>query len=293
MSTLLSFPAYVSQAQALATQLQLPCAIIEVHTFPDQESLVTLPPCEDEHAIIYCGLEHPNNKLIELLLAVNTLKTQGVERFSLLSPYLCYMRQDKAFHQGEVISQKIIGEFLSQLFDDILTIDAHLHRTESLQTVFPDTRSCNLSATDMFSDFIQQQNLAAVLLGPDEESLQWVKKIAKTCQLPYLTAKKQRHGDQKVSIMLPDYDFKEKHVLLVDDVVSSGGTLITICQQLKQAGATGIDALITHALFDENVLTRMQHAGITNIWSSDTIPHITNQVSIIPLISQQVKNWLA
>lgn len=292
MTVILSFPQYKTPAQQLAKALTLPVHNIDIHHFPDHESRVTLPLTSIEHAIIYCGLEYPNNKLIELLFAVETLRTNGCKKISLIAPYLGYMRQDIAFNKGEAISQKIIGQYLANLFDNIITIDAHLHRTKSLDEIFPDTNVIHLRAATLFGDFLKQRISQAVLVGPDEESLQWIKQIAEHCHLPYLTAHKTRHSDMEVIITLPEYDFSNKDIILVDDVISTGGTLIEITQQLKHSGANKIYAMITHALYDDSISQKLEQSGIDKIWSSDSIPHSSNTVSIIPSLVPQIKNWI-
>lgn len=292
MSVVLSFPQYQTQAQHLAEALSIPCHNIGVHHFPDKESRITLPDISSVHAIIYCGLEHPNNKLVELLLTVKTLNKYNCNRVSLVAPYLCYMRQDMAFHKGEAISQDIIGQYLAELFDDIITIDAHLHRTISLQQVFPGTNTVHISATGLLAQLVQNNADDVVLLGPDEESKQWVKAIASECNLSHAVANKVRHSDKDVSIILPEYDFKNKTVVLVDDVISSGGTIINIAKQLQKKSIKRLDVLVTHALFDTSTKTKMKQAGINHVWSSDSIPHPSNKVSIIPLFAEQVKGWL-
>ena len=292
MSIILNFPEYQTQATHLAEALSIPCHSINVHRFPDKESRITLPDIPIKHAIIYCGLEQPNDKLVELLLAVKTLQEHSCKRTSLVTPYLCYMRQDMAFHKGEAVSQDIIGKYLAELFDDIVTVDAHLHRTFSLQQVFPNTNTAHLSAAVLFAHLLQQITTDAILLGPDEESEQWVKNISTECNLPYSVARKVRHSDKEVTIMLPDYDFEHKAVVLIDDVISSGGTMINIAKQLQQRNIRQLDILVTHALFDNNTHDKLKQAGVKQVWSSDSIPHPTNKVSIIPLVAEQVKDWI-
>ena len=292
MAVILYFPEYQKQAQLLAEALSLPCYLIDVHHFPDTESRITLPDISATHAIIYCGLEYPNNKLIELMLAVKTLQKKGYKRISLIAPYLCYMRQDMAFHKGEAVSQDIIGNYLTDLIDDVITVDPHLHRTNSLQKVFPHTNTYHISATDLFSPLVNEITTETVLLGPDEESGQWVKRIADINNLPYTVAQKVRHGDKNVSIILPEYDFTNKSVVIVDDVISSGGTILNISKLLTKKDVGNIYVFVTHALFDNNTYNKLKQAGIKEIFSSDSIPHKTNKVSIVPLLAEQVKNWI-
>jgi len=87
-----TFPAYQQQGKNIAESLNLPCFDIQVHHFPDKESLVTLPRQKSEHIIFCLSLDYPNNKLIELLFAAKTARKQGAKRLTLIAPYLCYMR---------------------------------------------------------------------------------------------------------------------------------------------------------------------------------------------------------
>lgn len=293
MTVILSFPDYYPQAEQLAEVLSLPCHKLQLHTFPDNESKVTIPFNKQQHVIIYCGLEDPNTKLVELMLTVRTLKDDmGCQRVSLISPYLCYMRQDKAFHPGEVVSQKIIAGFLDQLFDDLLTIDAHLHRIGSLQEIFNRTNTVHISAAQRLGEFLAAQKRDYLLLGPDEESLQWVRQVAEAGQFSYDTARKTRHGDYQVNIELPQLDFSNHDIVLVDDVISSGGTMIEVARLLSDKGINSLHALVSHALYHEPTANKLFEAGIQTVWSSDSIPHSSNTVSLINDMAQHVQQWI-
>lgn len=98
--------------------------------------------------IFYCSLDKPNNKLIELFLAAAGARDMGARTVSLVAPYLCYMRQDKAFHCGEVVSQQVIGNLLAGYFDNVITVDAHLHRVHHLADAVPVSQAVNITATD-------------------------------------------------------------------------------------------------------------------------------------------------
>ena len=103
-------------------------ALIDRHRFPDGELKLRLPPQLPSQVMVYRSLVLPNEKLIELLFVAQTARQLGATELTLIAPYLAYMRQDIAFHDGEVVSQKIIGRFLAQVFDGLVTIDPHLHR---------------------------------------------------------------------------------------------------------------------------------------------------------------------
>lgn len=287
-----TFPGYQQQGYNIARQLGLIAAEIKIHHFPDKESLVTLPDKKHNHVILYLSLDYPNNKLVELYLTCKTLRSEGTQRISLIAPYLSYMRQDKSFHPGEVISQQVIGEYLSDLVDDIITVDPHLHRVKSLDEVFPETNAIALSATTLLGEFIKSLNKTVHLVGPDEESLQWVKNVAHISHSPYSVAKKERLSDTHVEVQLPEIDYNDQHIILIDDVISSGHTLAQAAIRLYSEGVKQVDAIATHALFSRDAIELLNSAKIKNIWTSNSITHATNEISLDKLLAQQVKTLL-
>ncbi|MGD8407987.1 MAG: ribose-phosphate diphosphokinase [Thiohalophilus sp.] len=293
MTVMLHFPDELAPARSLAEALHLDLQTIEQHRFPDGESRLTLPPSLPESLVLYRSLDHPDSKLVELLLATRGARELGTKQIILVSPYLCYMRQDKAFHPGELVSQKIIGRFLAELVDAVITVDAHLHRISRLDEAIPLQQAINTTATAPLGEFLQQQVSAeTLLLGPDQESRQWVEQVARLGQFPYAVASKTRYGDREVSIELPKENYQQRHVVLVDDVISSGHTLAETAKRLIQAGAIQVDALCTHALYDEEAAGLLKQAGIKNVWSSDSIAHPSNTVSLAPLLAESVRQIL-
>ncbi len=287
--TIYTFPGYRQQGKNIAESLNLPCFDIKVHHFPDKESLVTLPSQKSEHIIFCLSLDYPNNKLIELLFAAKTARKQGAKQLTLVTPYLCYMRQDKSFHSEEAISQQIIGQWLSELFDNIITVDPHLHRVTNLDSVIPSTNNIILTATPLLGEFVKMLGKNIILLGPDEESLQWVKQVASTCDASYAVASKIRHSDTEVSIQLPETRFQNQHVILIDDVISTGNTVAQTAIQLYNTGASQVDVLVTHALFSKEAMNTLKKSNIKNIYSTDSIPHETNCIPLAKMLSDKIK----
>jgi len=146
MRVVLGFAEYARQAEALAVELGCAFECVTVHRFPDGESRVQLPAELPECVVVCCSLDHPNGKLVELLLVAEGARAAGVTRLELVAPYLCYMRQDMAFHPGEVVSQRIVGRFLAEHFDTVVTVDPHLHRVHTLAEAVPARRAVALSA---------------------------------------------------------------------------------------------------------------------------------------------------
>ena len=294
---LLGFKEYEAQARHLAEALGLPYEGVAVHHFPDGECKVSLPGKLPAHVVFCRSLDHPNDKLIQLLLAAINARELGARRLTLVTPYLCYMRQDKAFAVGEAISQRIIGRFLAELFDDVITVDPHLHRIHALADAVPATHAVALSATAAMRDFLHRFHKArpeshanTILLGPDSESEQWVRSLAEADGLAYGVARKERMGDRKIRITLPDLDLAAKAVVLVDDVISSGETIAIAAQACLQSGAKRVDVLVTHPLFAQGSIERIRQAGVEEIWSTDSISHPSNCIALTSVIAEAVRS---
>ncbi len=281
----LGFADYQAQGEALARELGADFALVALHRFPDGESQLTLPAGLPDEVCICRSLDHPNDKLIELLLAARTARQQGVKTLTLIAPYLCYMRQDIAFHPGEAVSQQIIGPFLAELFDRVVTVDPHLHRINKLSQALPNIEAISLQSAALMGAFLAANTTRPLLVGPDGESAQWVRAIAEPAGLDYAIATKERLGDRKVEIKLPAHNYRQHEVILVDDMISTGRTLINVTRQLKAEGAETIQCLVTHALFADEVTQALHTAGIQHIWSCDSIAHPSNAIALAPLLA--------
>jgi len=290
---LLGFPEYYEQASQLAETANIPFEEVKIHRFPDGESKLLLPVQLPKHIVFCRSLNDPNEKLIELLMVVASARKQGVEHITLVAPYLCYMRQDKAFHPGEVISQRVIGELLATYFDNVITVDAHLHRIHELSQAIPVKKAINITATDPMAHFLQAHVDNPFLIGPDSESEQWVSDIASHYHMDYRIATKERFGDKDVVVTLPSADYQERHLVIVDDVASTGKTLLAVAKKLAEYKPSSISVLVTHALFVNNAISELHAINITNIWSCDTIPHQTNVISLAEILAQELTNLIS
>lgn len=286
---LLAFPDYLPQAQRLAAALAIPAETVLLHRFPDGESLVRLPVNLPDHIVICRSLDRPNDKLIELMLCAENARELGVKRITLIAPYLCYMRQDIANTPGEAVSQRIVGKWLAQLVDDVITVDPHLHRISRLEQAIPLQNAIALSAASTIAVFLRQQLPHALLLGPDSESEQWVAGIARTIGFDYAVAAKIRRGDQQVEITLPDKDYRNQTVVIIDDMASTGRTAAKAARLLLAAGAAQVYAVVTHPLFCGDAERHIMDAGVTAIWSTDSITHPTSAIGLDHLLAQAIK----
>jgi ribose-phosphate pyrophosphokinase len=289
VSLLLAFDDEAALAGALSAALGWPLALIERHTFPDGETRLRLPPALPGDVVLLRGLQQPNAKLAELMLAAAGARELGAARLTLVSPYLAYMRQDIAFTPGEVVSQRHLGRLLATGFDAVVTVDPHLHRVATMDEVVPGRRGVALTAAPLLGEFIAGRVPGALLLGPDEEAGQWVRVAAAAGGLDHAICSKQRNGDRDVDVALPSVSVAGRAVVLLDDLASTGRTLIEAARGAFAQGAATVDVAVTHGLFIGDAIEQIRAAGVRHIWSTDSVPHASNAVSVVPLLAAALR----
>lgn len=290
--TLLYFDDEQGAALGLAQAAGLVPAPVQRHRFPDGEIRLRLPDALPERVVLLRTLDHPNEKLVDLLLAARTARLLGARHLTLVAPYLAYMRQDIAFVPGEAISQRIVGRFLAELFDAVVTVDPHLHRVATLQEAVPVGQAVVLSGAPLLADLIAQRRPGALLVGPDSESAQWVSQAAARHGFDHAVCTKQRQGDHAVEIELPALPVAGRAVVLMDDVASTGHTVAQAARRLRAAGALSVDVAVTHALLSDDAFGQLRAAGVDAFWSTDCVAHPSNVVKMAVPLAQALATLL-
>lgn len=278
---LIPFPADAALAATVATPLQARLAPLDWHRFPDGESLVTLD--DDLHGadVAILASQHPADALaLPLRFGARTAREFGARSVGLIAPYLGYMRQDTRFHRGEAISAPLFARFLEESFDWLVTVDPHLHRYARLDALYR-MPVRHVSATSAVAGWVAREVPDAMLIGPDSESGQWVAGIAAEAGLPYQVLDKQRQGDYDVRVSLPDAGAaKGRTPVLVDDIVSSGRTILETVGHLHRLALPAPVLVAIHPVFAGDAYARLQSAGLARIASTDTIAHASNAIRI-------------
>jgi len=263
-------------ARRVARSAGLPARAVAIHRFPDGETLVRVAAPAARSVALAAQLHDPDAKLFPVLLAADALRRNGAEEIRLLAPYLPYMRQDAAFRPGEAVAQPVFARTLGQSFDEVVTIEPHLHRTRSI----PFGRRCRsrvLSAAPLLAEWCRRRGRRVLLVGPDAESLRWTRAVARRAGLPFVVGSKVRLGDRRVRIELPDTPPAQRAILL-DDIASSGATLAAAARALRRRGVDRVDAAVVHAIFAPGAARRIRAAGVDRIVSCDTVPHASNRI---------------
>jgi ribose-phosphate pyrophosphokinase len=283
----LHFEDQLEPAARFAAAAGLEARPIETRRFPDGETLLRVPVPLPARVLLFCSLGQPDARLVEVMLAAGAARDSGVARLALVAPYLCYMRQDMAFRPGEAVSQRIVGRFLGGLFDAVVTVDPHLHRIDRLEQAIPSGLPVALTAADALGAFVAANVPDAVLVGPDEESAQWAAAVASAAGRPHAVFAKVRHGDRDVDVVADGGpSLAGRHVVLVDDIASSGRTLVQAARACRAAGAVAVDAVVTHALCAGDDLHALHEGGVERLWSTDSLPHPSNRVWLAGLLAR-------
>lgn len=286
---LFSLPGNAKLTQLLAKKLTIELGKAEIRSFPDGESYIRIDSkVQNKTAILICTLNDPNPKVLPLLFMARTLKDLGAKKLCLVSPYLSYMRQDKQFHEGEAVTSVLFAQLISSYFDCMITIDPHLHRIHKLSEIYTLSGLLTLHATKNISEWITNHVNHPVLIGPDAESRQWVSEIAGYHKLPFIIGDKQRLGDRKVTISLPEIENIGQTAVLVDDVISTGVSMLEVLKRLQLLGFKKPLCIGVHALFDQKTENKLLGAGAERVISCNTITHKSNQIDISDLLAQGI-----
>ncbi len=214
-----------------------------------------------------------------LLLAASAAKDLKASRVGLVAPYLAYMRQDDRFQPGEGVTSAYYARILSAHFDWLVTVDPHLHRYASLSEIYSiPTRT--LHAAPAFSEWILRHVETPLLIGPDAESEQWVAAVANGAGAPHSILQKTRRGDREVDVGIPDVEsYRSRTPVLVDDIISTGRTLIAASRRLRALGFLPPVCIGVHAIFAESAYAELR-AEAGTIVTTNTIPHPTNGIDL-------------
>jgi ribose-phosphate pyrophosphokinase len=261
---------------------------METRRFPDGESYVRiLSDVAGRPVDLVCTLARPDDGLLRLVFAADAARALGASEVTLIAPYLAYMRQDRRFQPGEAVTSKTFARVLSSTFDRLVTVDPHLHRYPALSALYT-IPTDTLHAAPLLADWIAAEVDQPLIIGPDEESEQWVSAIARRITAPYAVLRKIRHGDRNVDVELPDLsEWRARRPVLVDDIASSGQTLVEAARKLQLQGFRRPVCAVVHGVFAEESYARLR--GLTDrIVSSDSIPHESNAIRLAPLIAATI-----
>jgi ribose-phosphate pyrophosphokinase len=292
MAAFFGMPGNEDLAHALAAQMGSEAGPVETRRFPDGESYVRILAAADEKAFLVCTLARPDEQFLRLVFAARALQTLGANNVTLIAPYLAYLRQDRQFSEGEAVSSRTFAELVSREFDALVTVDPHLHRYASLGEIYR-IPAIVVHSAPLVGAWVRDNVEAPVALGPDDESAQWVEEVARHAGCPWAVFRKERRGDRDVRLTAPALDqYRECTPVLVDDIISSGATMIEAAKLVVAAGMPRPHCIAVHGLFSTETAEELR--GVTrSLLTTDSIPNGYGELKVAPLIAQRLATAFA
>jgi ribose-phosphate pyrophosphokinase len=261
-------------AEKIAKDLNLELSPVEIFVFPDGEKRIRIKEnvVGKDCIIVQSASIPPDENYMELFIMIDALKRSGAKSIKVVIPYLGYQRQDHIFRDGEAVSLEVIAEILTRVgMTELFSFDLHSPK-------IPDIFSIpvhHLSALPLFAEKIKKEfNLhEIVLVSPDMGGIRRIKEIAEMLgNIPFATIEKNRDlASGKINDAGLDGDVREKIAIIVDDMISTGQTMVEAAELLVENGATKVVAFATHAVFAKDAGKLLQHSSIDRVVVSNTI----------------------
>ncbi|WP_423792343.1 ribose-phosphate diphosphokinase [Methanocaldococcus indicus] len=279
-----------SQSQNLAyevsTILNADYIRVEFKRFPDNEIYVRiLDEINDDKAVIIATQRYQNDAIVESFLLYDALRDEGVKDIILVAPYLAYARQDKKFNPGEAISIRILAEIYSKMFKEVVTVNPHEeHIKEFFSIPF-----VSLDAVPKLAEYFKDKLENPVVLGPDQGALRFAKSAAEVLNAEYDYLEKTRITPTEIKIAPKNIDVKDREVLIVDDIISTGGTVATAAKMMLEQGAKKIYAACVHPVLIGDAVNKLYHSGIVEVVGTNTFSSEVSKVSVAEVIANYLK----
>jgi len=292
---LLIFGGSASQILAIDIAKILGAAVskLEIKRFPDGEKYLRVQQDVSGQcvAIIQSTSHHPDEYLFEYLLIADSMRDLGAEKIIAVIPYLAYARQDERFNPGEAVTIETVAKLVESVgTNEFYTVDAHLHRISDISRIFS-IQAHNLSAVPLLAEYISR-NIELdnpVVIGPDEESEQWAAAAARVLGVDFDVLEKKRINAERVEIKTRRLDVKNRDVAVIDDIISTGGTMVETVKVLRREGARKIVVGCIHPVLAGNALARLYDSGADIVLGTDSIPSSISRVSLAPTIASALR----
>jgi len=273
------------QSQVLATQvarvLKTTVVNVKYSRFPDGEQYLLAGEIDDEMVIV--GSVVDNDSLVQLMLLVDACD-RATNR--LVLPYMAYARQDKRFKKGEPVSSRVVARALSQGVSEVITVN--IHEKEVLKSFSVPAR--NLSLAKDIGSYIRTLHLDnPLILAPDEGAMAFAEQVASADGWEYDHLEKTRLSGVDVKMAPRQLSAQSRSVVIVDDIISTGGTIATAAGMLYQQGAKDVFAACVHGVFTGGAYVRLMATGIRDVICSDTIERSCSRISAAGQIADALR----
>ncbi len=262
-------------AKRVADELETRLAKTTFKQFPDGEIYVRVESEVDDEVVVVQSITSSDD-LITLMLLFDALEKSTI---TAVIPYMGYARQDKRFYEGEAISIRAVARFIESYADRVISVNVHSRNAAGYFRKLEE-----VDAMKLIGKYYKEQDV--VMVSPDFGSLERVKRAAKAAECEFDYLEKRRIDAEHVEISPKNIDVEGRSVVIVDDIISTGGTVVEAARLLK---ASSIEAACVHAVLACNALNKLYAAGISRVVATDTIERAVSNISVAKLIAKAVK----
>lgn len=273
-------------AAKVAWKLEDTLSPIETRKFPDGERYIKIKGEIPQDVTVVQSTGYPQDEnLMELFLILKNLKDLGVRNIKVVIPYFGYGRQERRFKKGEAVSAAIVAELLEAAgASEIFCINLH----EKDMKKFFNIPVHEISAMPTIAEHLKEMN-DPIIIGPDKGALGFAEEIAGILDCDCDHLEKVRLSPTKVETKPKSIDVKGREVVIIDDIISTGGTIVNATKILREHGAKKVVVACVHAVLVEDALLKIFAAGVDDVIATDTLLSEVSAVSVASLIAEKLR----
>ncbi len=280
-----------SFGERLAKAIDATFVQFEQRTFPDGEVCPRILGDVDKDVILVNHVKlplEPNKYLIETLFLVKTLQELGAENIDVVMPYFIYARQDKAFRGGEPFSARYVLETLHKSgMSRFFTVSSHTERDKDKLTI-SGMPAFNVNGFVSIGNYLKKKKFSdPIIVGPDEGAEHFASTVADILDCKYILLEKHRDLDTGEIEMKSNHDLHGKEAIIVDDIISSGGTMLNTINLLKKSNAKSISVYAVHLVSEKGMEKISPH--VREFLASDTIETPISRISVVEQLGEKLK----
>lgn len=290
--SIIAGPSSLDLATAIAKHLDAELVPVDLRIFPDGESKIKMRRVDNDYCIVVQSTYPPTDRhLLQALMMIKRCSEDGAANVCAVMPYMAYSRQDRAFLDGEVVSMALVAKLIETVGTKrLITVDIHSPASLSYFTI--DTQ--NISAVGLLADYaaVKIKPNAPIVVSPDLGGAKRAVKFARMLGTDMVALKKSRDKDT-AEVIIEEKELNSsvvgRDLILLDDMISTGESIVEACRFLRRYKPNKIYAICTHALLIGDATTRIKAAGVEEIISTNSVPGINAKVDLAPLITTKLK----
>jgi ribose-phosphate pyrophosphokinase len=282
-------PGSFDLANNIAKRLGAQLTVASLRIFSDGESNIKLSKVGKNCVIVQSTHPPTDTHLIQLLMIAKKCTDDGAQHVCAVIPYLGYARQDRAFLEGEVVSIDLVAKLFETVgVEHIITVDIH---SQLAMSYFASIQ--NVSSVPLLANYASKMKLRnPIAVSPDAGGTSRAKEFARLLDIDVIVLKKSRHrvtGEVTIDEKL-HMDISKRDAIVIDDIISSGGSIIKAAEVLHKKGVGRIYAMCAHALLIRDAAQKIKSAGVQDIISTNSVPGEYSKVELSPEIASALKS---